>query len=68
MLGHRDKIRIESKVKGSGQECPIHTGKVKVKVKGSGVRAPALRGLSTKVDSTFVDFTIPEERVKGEQF
>jgi 3-deoxy-D-manno-octulosonate 8-phosphate phosphatase KdsC-like HAD superfamily phosphatase len=36
-MGHPSKIKI--KVKGSGQECPIHTS------------------MSTKVGSTFVDFT-----------
>ncbi len=47
------KINVKVNVKGIGQECPIHTGKI-------------LTRMSTKVDSTFVDFTFSKEHVKVE--
>ena len=40
--------------------------KIKIKVKGSGRGRPLYTGMSTKVDSTFVDFTFPHGRVRVE--
>jgi hypothetical protein len=57
-------IKVKTNVKGIGQECPIHTGKIKVR--GSGRGRPLYAGLSTKVDSTFVDFKFAKEHVRVE--
>jgi hypothetical protein len=51
-------------VKSIGQECPIHTGQGKVK--GSGRGRPLYMGMPTKVDPTFVDFTLSHGHGKVE--
>ncbi len=69
----RSKVKTEVNVKGIGQECPIHMGKIpalslqKTQGRGRGTRFPEnLLGMSTKVDSTFVDFTFSHGRGRVE--
>jgi hypothetical protein len=56
---------VKINVEGIGQECPIHMIKIpalslqRTQGRGRGNRFPeSLFGMSTKVDSTFVDFTV----------